>query len=205
MNEVTSHENNEFRNTETNGYKDIKAYEGISVSDSKEFWDKQFTDSLDNVDSNDYKEYSSFNEMKEGMGKTRQEINEEKPPHSNNLGKWFENGGKIGIEVVEGNKVWTFIDAEGREVKYVDGYPKFPDEAKHPVIGDISIGEFTGDRDLDKSLYLKKLEKEYVLTEIPEGYSLHHDSENGVLQLIKTDWHDEFRHQGGHSKYKEAE
>ena len=207
MNEVSSYENNELNNNniEEYGCKDIKSFEGMSISDSKEFWDNQFVPLVESTDKNDYKEYSTYNEMKDDTGKTKQEINNEKPPHSNNLGKWFDNGGKIGIEDVDGKKVWTFIDAEDRAVKYIDGCPEFPDKAKHPVIGDISIGEFTGDRVLDKTLYLEKLENEYGLTEIPEGYSLHHDSKNGVLQLIKTEWHDEFRHQGGHSIYKEAE
>ncbi len=207
MNEMASHENNELKNNniEKYGCKEIKSYEGMSVSDSKEFWDNQFVPSVESTDINDYKEYSTFNEMKEDMGKTKQEINKEKPPHSNNLGKWFDNGGKIGIEDIDGKKVWTFIDAEGRAAKYIDGYPKFPNEAKHPVIGDISIGKFTGDRDTDKAIYLDKLKEEYELNEIPEGYSLHHDDKNGVLQLIKSEWHDEFRHQGGHSRYKEAE
>jgi len=204
MKEMSSRDNNEINNKDIKGYKDIKGVENISVSDSKEYWDKQFVDFEDNSDFSDYKVYSSLDEMKESMGKTKQEINLEKPPRSNNLGKWFDNGGKIGIETVDGDKVWTFIDKGGREVKYIDGYPDFPDEAKHPYIKDISIEEFTGDRDTDKDLYLKILKEEYGLTEIPEGYSLHHDSENGVLQLVKTEWHEEFRHQGGHSKYKEA-
>ena len=85
---------------------------------------------------------------------------------------------------------------------YIDGYPVFPPEAKHPVIGDINIGKFTGDRNEDKSLYLEKLEEQYGLTDIPEGYVLHHDSVNGNMQLVKADWHKEFTHAGGHSLFK---
>lgn len=89
-------------------------------------------------------------------------------------------------------------------MKYVDGYPVFPPETKHPDIGDLSIGEFTGDRNEDKKLYLEVLEEEYGLTEIPEGYALHHDSENGTMQLVKEEYHKEFTHAGGHSKFKEG-
>ena len=56
----------------------------------------------------------------------------------------------------------------------------------------------------DKKLYLEKLEEQYGLTEIPEGYALHHDSKNGNMQLIKTNWHKEFTHAGGHSLFKEG-
>lgn len=148
--------------------------------------------------------FSDLETMKKELGKTYGEIKEDKPPNSPNIAKWFENGGSIRIEEIDGKSVWTYIDAAGREVPYIDGYPKFPPEAKHPVIGDIDIGKFTGDRIKDKDLYLEKLEEEYGLTEIPDGYALHHDSKNGIMQLIKTDWHEEFRHKGGHSLFKEV-
>ena len=155
-------------------------------------------------ESNEKNTYNDLDTMKKELGKSYGEIKEDKPPNSPNLSKWFENGGSIRIEDVDGKSVWTYIDKDGREVKYVDGYPVFPPEAKHPVIGDINIGEFTGDRTEDKKRYLKALEELYGLTDIPDGYALHHDSENGTLQLVKEDWHKEFTHAGGHSKYKEG-
>ena len=148
--------------------------------------------------------FSDLDSMKNELGKNYGEIKEDKPPNSPNIAKWFENGGSIKIEEVDGKQVWTYIDSAGREVKYVDGYPVFPPEAKHPVIDDIDIGKFTGDRNEDKRLYLEKLEEQYGLTEIPDGYALHHDSKNGNMQLVKTDWHKEFTHAGGHSLFKEG-
>ncbi len=148
--------------------------------------------------------FSDLNSMKNEMGKTYGEIKEDKPPNSPNIAKWFDNGGSIKVEEVDGKQVWTYIDNAGREVKYIDGYPVFPPEAKHSVIDDINIGKFTGDRNEDKKLYLEKLEEQYGLTEIPDGYALHHDSENGNMQLIKIDWHKEFTHAGGHSLFKEG-
>lgn len=148
--------------------------------------------------------FSDLNSMKNEMGKTYGEIKEDKPPNSPNIAKWFDNGGSIKVEEVDGKQVWTYIDNAGREVKYIDGYPVFPPEAKHSVIDDINIGKFTGDRNEDKKLYLVKLEEQYGLTEIPDGYALHHDSENGNMQLIKIDWHKEFTHAGGHSLFKEG-
>lgn len=150
-------------------------------------------------------EYSDLNSMKRDLGKTYSEIKEEKPQNSPNISKWFQNGGTIRIEKVDGKSVWTYTDSEGRSVQYIDGKVKFPPEAKHPIIEDISIGEFTGDRNKDKQLYLKKLEEEYGLTEVPDGYALHHDTENGVMQLVRIDYHKEFTHAGGHSMYKEDE
>ena len=142
--------------------------------------------------------------MKVYKGGISREIKENKPPNSPNIAKWFDNGGFIRIEDVDGKQVWSYIDAEGRAVKYVDGHPVFPPEAKHPTVGDINIGKFTGDRGLDEKLYRKKLEEQYGLTSIPDGYTLHHDVKNGNMQLVKSDWHKEFTHIGGHSLFKEA-
>lgn len=146
-------------------------------------------------------EYNSLDTMKQELG----EAFSEKPPRSPDIEKWFNNGGIIKVGEKDGKQVWTYIDSEKREVSYVDGYPVFPLEAKHPVIGDISIGKFTGDREKDKKIYLERLEEQYGLTDIPDGYDLHHDSENGNMQLVKSDWHKEFRHEGGHKKFKEVE
>ncbi|MGO5069703.1 HNH endonuclease [Roseburia faecis] len=148
--------------------------------------------------------FCDLDSMKKELEKTYAEIKEDKPPNSPNIAKWFDNGGSIKIEEVDGKKVWTYIDDIGRQVKYVDGYPVFPPEAKHPVIDDINIGKFTGDRSEDKKIYLEKLEEQYGLTEIPDGYALHHDFKNGNMQLVKTDWHKEFTHAGGHSLFKEG-
>ncbi len=148
--------------------------------------------------------YSDLNSMKQGLEKTYGEIKEDKPPNSPNVAKWFDNGGAIEINPTDTEQTWKYIDPKGREVSYVDGYPVFPSEAKHPVIGDIDIGKFTGDRNVDKQCYLNQLEKQYGLTEIPDGYALHHDSENGNMQLVKTEWHKEFTHAGGHSLFKEG-
>lgn len=146
--------------------------------------------------------YNDLDSMKKDLGKTYGEIKEDKPPHSPDMAKWFDNGGSIKIEEVNGKQVWTYIDNAGRDVSYIDGYPKFPPEAKHPVIDDINIGKFTGDRTADKKLYIQKLEEQYGLTEIPDGYDLHHGSRNGNMQLVRSDWHKEFTHEGGYSLFK---
>lgn len=138
--------------------------------------------------------------VRDGVSNT--EIKEDKPPNSPDITRWRENGGTIRIENIDGKVVWTYTDAYGREVSYVDGFPVFPPEAKHPYIGDIDIGKFSDSRNEDKQRYLEKLEQKYGLTEIPDGYELHHDSKNGNMQLIKSDWHKEFTHSGVFSRYK---
>ncbi len=148
--------------------------------------------------------FNDLDTLKKSLGKTYGEIKEVKPPNSPNIAKWFDNGGSLRIEEVYSKTEWTYIDGAGREVPYIDGFPKFPPEAKHSVIGDIDIGKFTGDRTSDKELYKAILQENYALTDIPEGYILHHDSNNGILQLVKTDWHKEFTHKGGHSMFKEV-
>ena len=192
----------------------IKPETDLSAADTKLFWDAFFSNEVpkdaeaqnksDTSDKETQTEFNNLDDMKEVLEKTYKEIKEDKPPNSPNITKWFENGGTIKVEQVDGKTIWTYTDIEKRSVQYIDGEVKFPLEAKHPVIGDLSIGEFTGDRNKDKELYLKKLEEEYGLTEIPDGYTLHHDTENGVMQLVKEDYHKEFTHAGGHSMYKEG-
>ncbi len=175
----------------------VKEISGKGESIFPDFFKEMASDVKQNI-------YSDLDSMKKDLEKTYGEIKEDKPPNSPNVAKWFDNGGSIKIEEVDGKQVWTYIDNAGREVSYVDGCPIFPPEAKHPVIDDIDIGKFTGDRNEDKRLYLEKLEEQYGLTEIPDGYALHHDSKNGNMQLVKVDWHKEFTHAGGHSLFKEG-
>jgi len=178
--------------------------ENFDVTELEKMYDEKLKGNYERgEDKNGSKVYSSLEEMKDGMNASYKEIKENKPMNSPNLAKWFEKGGKIEIQIKDGKEIWVYVNAEGVKVPYVDGYPVFPPETKHPYIEDINIGYFRGERPKDKEEYLKILEEEYGLTEIPEGYALHHDSENGVLQLVKEEYHKEFTHAGGHSKYKE--
>lgn len=65
--------------------------------------------------------FNDLETMKEILGKTYKEIKEIKPPNSPNIAKWFENGGTIKIEIIDGKYIWTYTDAEGRSVQYIDG------------------------------------------------------------------------------------
>ncbi len=186
--------------------KNLTNQEAKLAENSKQFWENLFPDTIDNFNKeveNIDKPFSNLSEMKSALNLTYDEIKKIKPQNSPNISKWLENNGKISITENDKNTAWTYIDSERKSVSYIDGYPLFPKEAKHPFIGDISIEKFTGDRIEDKKLYLEKLQDEYGLTEIPKGYALHHDSENGNMQLIREDYHKEFTHAGGHSKFKE--
>ena len=147
--------------------------------------------------------YNDLSIMKAQTDMSYKEIKAWKPDNSPNIVKWFDAGGMIDIIEQDGKTVWNYTNPEGITVSYIDGYPVFPPEAKHPYIDDIDIGYFTGDRVTDKKIYCECLKSEYGLTNIPEGYALHHDSKNGIMQLVKTEYHEEFRHAGGHSKFKE--
>lgn len=147
--------------------------------------------------------FNDLNVMKDQTGLSYKDIKEWKPDNSPNISKWFEKGGTIDIVEQDGKQIWSYVNPEGIKVSYIDGYPVFPAETKHPYIDDIDIGCFTGNRENDKKQYCELLESEYGLTNIPEGYVLHHDSENGILQLVKEEYHKEFTHAGGHSKFKE--
>lgn len=197
-------------------FRDIEVADTKTTDQCKSFWRDLFSDIIDNKNNNSdiqpeqgndvensIKSFSSLDEMKSQLDVTYKDLNESKPQNSPNIVKWFEKGGTIEISEKDGSKIWTYINPEGVAVSYIDGYPVFPPETKHPYIDDISIGEFRGDRNEDKRIYLEKLEEEYGLTEIPKGYALHHDSENGTMQLVKEEYHKEFTHAGGHSKFKE--
>jgi len=146
--------------------------------------------------------FSDLNTMKNQTDMSYKEIKAWKPDNSPNIAKWFDAGGTIDIIERDGKTVWNYTNPEGITVSYIDGYPVFPPETKHPYIGDIDIGHFTGNREADKKIYCELLKTEYGLTKIPEGYVLHHDSKDGIMQLVKTEYHEEFTHAGGHSKFK---
>lgn len=135
-------------------------------------------------------------------GTITQFVKENKPKYSPDIKKWFDNGGSIKIQDIDGKQIWTYTSSAGDSVPYIDGYIKFPDEYLNPTIKSVDIGEFTGDRGKDIDKMLAILEEDYGITEIPEGYIVHHDIENGILQLVDENIHTEFTHIGGHSIYK---
>ena len=147
--------------------------------------------------------YSSWDEMKDAYdGTITKFINENKPKYSPDIKKWFNNGGTIEIGYIDGKQIWTYTTAMGESVPYIDGYIRFPDKYLNPIIKSIDIGEFTGDRGKDIDKMLEILEADYGITEIPDGYVVHHDIENGILQLVDENIHAVFTHIGGHSLYK---
>lgn len=212
-NEISS--NNEIT-INTPSFRDIEVSDTKTTEECKSFWRDLFSDIIDSKSNNSdiqfeqvndldssKMSFSNLDEMKSQLEATCKDLQDSKPQNSPNIVNWFEKGGTIEISEKDGKEVWTYINPEGIAVSYVDGYPVFSPETKHQIIDDINIGEFTGDRNEDKRIYLEKLEEEYGLTEIPKGYALHHDSENGTMQLVKEEYHKEFTHAGGHSKFKE--
>ena len=147
--------------------------------------------------------FNNWDDMKDAYkGTITQFVKENKPKYSPDIKKWFDNGGSIEIQNIDGKQVWTYTSSAGDSVPYIDGYIKFPDEYLNPTIKSVDIGEFTGDRGKDIDKMLSILEEDYGITEIPEGYIVHHDIENGILQLVDENIHTEFTHIGGHSIYK---
>lgn len=129
-------------------------------------------------------------------------VKENKPKYSPELKKWFDNGGTIEIKEANGKQIWTYISASGDSVPYVDGLIEFPEKYMHPDIKSVDIGSFTGDRAKDTEKLLEILESDYGLTEVPEGYIVHHHTQDGVLQLVEKKIHSTFTHVGGHSLCK---
>lgn len=87
---------------------------------------------------------------------------------------------------------------KGDTVPYINQQVKFPKQYMFPDedIAEFGIGKFTGDRELDKKAALEFLRSEGY-DEIPDGYVLHHDYENGKMQLIEEEIHRIFTHYGG--------
>ncbi len=125
---------------------------------------------------------------------------ENKPKYSPTAKSWFEKGGSLKIDTVDGKQIWTYTNKAGDSVPYVDGFVEFPDKYLFNGIDKkIDIGEFTGDRTKDMNKLLEVLDTKYGLDEIPAGFVAHHDIENGIFQLVGESIHSQFRHIGGHS------
>ena len=121
---------------------------------------------------------------------------------SPDIKKWFSNGGLIEIQNIDGKQIWIYTSAVGHTVPYVDGYIEFPDKYLNPTIKFVDIGGFSGDRSKDINKMMAILEEDYGITEIPDGYVVHHDTINGILQLVDENIHQEFTHIGGYSLYQ---
>ena len=157
--------------------------------------------------------FSNWDDMKAAHYREVTKFLEDNKPKGSPIPKnWFEKGGSLTIDTLEdGTQIWKYTNASGNTVPYVPkningqtvNVIEFPENYLHPNknIANIDIGEFTGNRSLDKSLALEKLSARGI-DEIPEGYILHHSSENGVLQLLKEDIHTDFNHYGGNYYYK---
>lgn len=143
---------------------------------------------------------SNWNDMKDAYkGKVTKFLKENKPKGSPIPKNWFEKGGTLEIETLDdGSQIWKYTSAKGDTVPYINQQVKFPKQYMFPDedIAEFSIGKFTGDRELDKKAALEFLRSEGY-DEIPDGYVLHHDYENGKMQLIEEEIHRIFTHYGG--------
>lgn len=144
--------------------------------------------------------FSNWDDMKDAYkGKVTKFLKENKPKGSPIPKNWFEKGGTLEIETLDdGSQIWKYTSAKGDTVPYINQQVKFPKQYMFPDedIAEFSIGKFTGYRELDKKAALEFLRSEGY-DEIPDGYVLHHDYENGKMQLIEEEIHRIFTHYGG--------
>ena len=144
--------------------------------------------------------FSNWDDMKDAYkGKVTKFLKGNKPKGSPIPKNWFEKGGTLEIETLDdGSQIWKYTSAKGDTVPYINQQVKFPKQYMFPDedIAEFSIGKFTGDRELDKKAALEFLRSEGY-DEIPDGYVLHHDYENGKMQLIEEEIHRIFTHFGG--------
>ena len=133
-------------------------------------------------------------------GKVTQFVKDNKPKYSPDLKNWFAERGTLEIKEANGNKIWTYTNSVGDSVPYINGYVKFPEKYLYPGIGEINIGNFSGERFIDNAKLIEILDKVYnISTGIPKGYIPHHDVNKGIIQLVEKQIHTQFTHIGGHS------
>lgn len=125
-----------------------------------------------------------------------------KPMNSPNVKKWLDNGGTIDVGEVDGTKVWKYTTSTGESATYYDDNIVFSQENLHPDAGTVNIGSFSGNRSTDYRKTVAALSDQYDMTSVPAGYVVHHDVQNGVIQLVESGVHKTFTHIGGHSIHK---
>lgn len=133
-------------------------------------------------------------------------VAENKPKGSPNIRNWLDSGGKIEVREVDGVQIWKYVDSNGEYAYcYKDheiGKIVFPEKYVYSKLPTISIGKFTGDREVDRKLTLNKLKYDHEMDGIPKGYAHHHTYVDGEIQFIKKEIHKKFSHIGGHSVFK---
>ena len=153
--------------------------------------------------------YSQWEEMKLGhKNEVTKFVRENKPLGSPTPKKWLEQGKILQIDTLDdGTQIWKYTNSSGVTVPYV---PKringelvhvveFPESvmfANDRELATVSIGEFTGDRALDRKLAIQAFSEQGI--DDLSGYVLHHDYKNGIIQLIDATVHAEFAHYGGY-------
>ncbi len=121
-----------------------------------------------------------------------------KPPYSPALRRWFNQDGTVEIRVENGHDIWTYTTADGISGTYIDGNIRFSRGQLYADVGEVNIGSFSG-RFSDRQKVIKVLAADYGVEKIPDGFVLHHDINNGVIQLVRKDVHSIFTHRGGFS------
>lgn len=144
----------------------------------------------------DLQTLQTYDKMERASGGTG--LLDRKPPYSPALRRWFRQGGTLEIRVENGHDIWTYTAPGGERCSYVDGNIRFSREHMYSDVGEINIGSFTT-RAADRQKAIQILKADYAMKSVPSGYVLHHDSVNGVIQLVQKDIHSMFTHRGGFS------
>jgi hypothetical protein len=152
--------------------------------------------------------FDNWDDMKNAhRGTVTRFLDDNKPLGSPVPRTWFEKGGTLRIDTLDdGSHVWTYTDATGASAHYeVDagsrmGRIVFSDADLHhdSNIAHFSIGEFSGDRSIDNARAIDYLAGMGYKKGVPDGYVLHHDIDNGVMQVVSEHAHQTFSHYGGH-------
>ena len=156
--------------------------------------------------------FDNWDDMKNAhKGTVTQFVKDNKPLGSTHPRDWLKNGGSLTIDTLDdGTQIWKYTK-DGITVPYVpkmvngkmQNIIQFPGEYLYKIDdvfdGSFKVPEgFTGNRTTDMKNAIKHLDNTYGIDEIPKGYILHHDIDNGVFQLVRNNVHSGFSHYGGY-------
>ncbi|MCR5228151.1 MAG: DUF6531 domain-containing protein [Eubacterium sp.] len=151
-----------------------------------------------NFDATKSLKFDDWEDMKNSFkGTITKYLKDNKPKGSPVPKKWFEKGGSLEIKEENGSKIWKYTSSKGDTVSYIDNEIHFSENYlfKDKNIAEFSIGSFSNRAD-DKKAAIEYI-KDFGYDDIPDGYVLHHDYENGKLQLVEEEVHKTFTHYGG--------
>lgn len=223
MNEIKPKESSEIKTPEANKYKEIKPENGTTYSDSKQFWQEEFSGNHTEMSSNDAKEKPEF-------FTTKEERVERTPPEDTDKGHWegSRGDGKFvpNENSEEGKAIKERLSEFGQDgIEFKDGvvdFSKVADttveidnmtENRHNYFnsnGEKKLGNFS-QADKKCAEYWNSIERDgrsdWQARDVKtwrheNAYSWHERSDMKTCDLVPRDIHNFYTHSGGCAECK---